>query len=189
MTNNKTDFSKEEKLIDLCIDYGIDLENRIINFTGDLEEGYFSIFDFAMTRLEQSSRKAITFKINTCGGDTYECFALVARLKESPCQIITKAYGKCMSSGFVLLASGDKRLMSKYCQAMHHSVQYGLIKESHPNAKLFVEQAEKEEIIRLKYLESVSNISLTKWKKLTTNSDKYLTADECLKIGIVDQLF
>lgn len=185
----KSDFSKEEKLIDLCLDYGIDLKNRVINFTGDLEEGYFSIFDFAMTRMESESRKAIVFKINTYGGDTHECMALIARIKESNCQIVTKAYGKCMSSGLVLLASGDKRLASKFCTVMHHPVSYNTGNEKHPINKAYLKQMDVEEEMRLKYLAEVTNTTYAKWKKLSTPIDVYLTAQKCLEMGVIDEIF
>lgn len=185
----KSDFSKEEKLIDLCLEHGIDLVNRVITFCGDLEEGYFAIFDFALTRMEKESRKSITIKINTYGGDTHECMALVARIKESNCHIVTKAYGKCMSSGLVLLASGDKRLVSKYCTVMHHPVSYDTGDDKHPVNEAYVKQIAKEEEKRLRYLAEVTETSYAKWKKITNPLDHYLTAEECVEMGIANEVF
>ena len=180
---------KFEKYIDLCIDYGIDIENRVINFTGDLEEGYFSVFDFAMTHMEKASQAGIVIKINSFGGEVYELFAIIARMKESPRKITTKGYGKCMSAALTLLCSGDKRLMSKYAWGMHHPVLYGIPTDSHPLQKEFIKQADREEEFRLRFMADHSTITYSAWKKLTKIADSYLTPDKCLEIGIVDQLF
>lgn len=189
MTSTKNDFSKEEKYIDLCLEHGIDIDNRVINFTGDLEEGYFQFFDFALTKMESINGKGITIKINTFGGSTYESFALVARLKESKCQIITKAYGKCMSAGFLILAAGDKRLASKYCTMMHHGCAY-----SHPNDKYvqhkdYTNQVNREEEMRFKLLAELTDKTQSYWKKTAQYIDTYYTSEECLKLGVIDEIF
>lgn len=185
----KHDFSKEEKLIDLCIEYGIDLTNRVINFTGDLEEGYFQLFDFAMTYMEKVSGKGITIKINTEGGDVYESMALVARIRESKCQIITKAYGKCMSSGFLLLAAGDKRLASRWVTIMHHGVSYNMALDKHKHNKDYLVQVEREERMRFLLLEELTSMDFIYWKESAQYKDTYYSPEECLQMGVIDEIF
>lgn len=185
----KSDFSKEDKYIDLCLDKGIDFTNRIITLDEDIDEGHFNLFEFALSKMEKESKKAITIKINSDGGCTYTTFAIIARLQESKCQIVTKCYGRAFSAAFLLLASGDKRLMSKHAWGMHHSCNYELKRDKNPNHKITVEQTDREELEANVFLAEHSNIELESWSKMSEFKDHYFSAEECLEMGVIDEIY
>lgn len=185
-----TDVDKESLRLEYCFDKGINFQDRIIQITGEIQDNSsFDWLDAALTEMERSSRKAITLKINSPGGSPYEALAMVDRIKESKCQIITKCYGHAMSAAILILASGDKRLMGKHAWFMHHEASYEAPLNNHSNVKDYVQQLEREEIQWNKTMAEFSNESEDFWRSASHKHDFYLTAKQCLELEIVDELF
>jgi len=185
----KSDFSKEEKYIDLCLERGIDLENRIIKIYEEIEEGLDSAVEFGLNKMEKQSKKAITIKINSDGGCTYTAFNIISRLQESKCQIITKCAGRAYSSAFLILAAGDKRLMSKYSWGLHHACSYDAEKQKHPSHKVSVEQTDREELKANQFLAEHSTTKLDKWCEMSQFKDHFFSPEECLEMGVIDEIY
>jgi ATP-dependent Clp protease protease subunit len=202
MTSRKED-SKLEILkhhLDTNLDHGIDFENRIIRVTGSIGdcsspltgggEDYFdfNLLDIAMTKMEtESTALPITIKVNSEGGLVYEAFAMIGRIKNSPCTIITEGYGCVMSAATLILMAGDIRKLSRFCCTMFHAMQYGT-NGAHDDIKEHVAQAEKEMKQLAKYYEEFSTQNASFWTRKIKKKEYYPTAEEMLSHGAIDEV-
>lgn len=175
-------------LLDYSFGYKVDFKNRIITISGDIDSDAFEIIDAGLTEMESQSKKTVTIKINSGGGDTYQAGAIVGRLRESKCKIVTKGYGHIMSAATLILASGQERLCSKYALFMHHESSYGM-EGRHSDAKDFIQQMEKEDDLWSAWMESFTKKPAAYWKKTGVRKDAYFTAEDLLELGVVDELF
>lgn len=175
-------------LLGYLFDEGVDFQRRTINLVGDVDEDMFRLLDSAMSEMEADSRASITIKINSPGGLVYQAMAIVGRIQESKCQIVTKGYGTVMSAATLILASGDKRSMSKHSWFMHHESAYG-VEGRHSEMKAIVAQTEREEEQWAGWMAEFSKRPKEYWLKEGVGIDAYFTADELLEAGVVDELF
>lgn len=187
--NNKyTDVDKEALRLDYCFDRGINFKDRTIQITGSIEEGEsFDWLDSALAEMERGSKKSIVLKINSPGGSVYEALAMVDRIQESKCQIITKGYGHIMSAASLLLAAGDKRYMGKRAWLMHHEISsgaYGTVTELSDH----VHQLTREMRDWAAAMDSFSNRTQTFWLDVAKRKDAYLSATQCLDVGVIDDI-
>lgn len=187
--NKHTDVDKEALRLEYCFEKGINFKDRIIQITGEIEENSsFDYLDAAMTEMERDSKKAIQIKINSPGGSVYEALAMVDRIKDSKCQVITKCYGHAMSAAGLILAAGDKRLIGSRSWMMYHELSYGT-KGSHSEVRDYVEQAEREMRAWVQSMAEFSNRDESFWDCAAHKHDFYLDANQCLEYGIVDDIF
>lgn len=167
----------------------VDVKSRTIRIVGEIGGmASFEFLDSALSVLESESRKAIKIKINSPGGHVYEALAMVGRMRNSSCQIITEGYGQIMSAATLLLAAGDIRKMSRYAMFMYHESSYAL-RGRHSNIKEELEQMEREEDLWAMWMEELTKTSAKEWRALAHKKDLYLTAEECAAFGVVDKIF
>ena len=135
--------------------------------------------------------KPIEFYISTYGGNADDMFAiydLMRHVQDSGCEIHTRGYGKVMSAGVLLLASGTKgkREIGKNCRVMIHSVNAGTHGAMHDLKNEF----EAIQGIQDSYLDAlVAETSMTKsqLKKIIERKiNVYLSAEEAVDLGIAD---
>lgn len=177
---------------DILMAHGVDLVNRSFCINENIEQKLFETVNAKMAMLERSlgdSELPITIKLNSGGGDVYTAWAIVSRIKSSPCEVIVEAHGCVASSATMILMCADVRRASKYCTFMIHeaSVEVGgklsEIKDS-------VEEWKKEEKMYTDFLVKYSKKNRIFWTKvLQLKRDLYLTAPELLKLGIIDEVF
>lgn len=170
------------------IGWGVDVKNRVIRLSNDIEASMFDLVDAGLTELEAISKKAITVRISSYGGGCYEALAIIGRLERSKCKIITEGYGPVMSAALVILASGDERRLSRRAWVMHHEPSYG-VEGRHNDMKHTINQMEREELERCRLMEEFTGTKASFWMAQGRNLDKYFSAEECLQFNIVDKLF
>lgn len=132
----------------------------------------------------------IVLHISTYGGDVYNLLAMVDIITHSTKPVYTIGVGKVMSAGVPLLASGHARYMLPNCTAMlhhAHSFSVGNHNELHNDYEelnrlntlildLLAEKCKKSKNFFHNYVENKKNL------------DVYMTAEECVKCGIVDHI-
>jgi ATP-dependent Clp protease protease subunit len=182
------DIDKEALRLEYLFDKGLNFNDRVIQITGDIDQGYFDFIDAALSELERVSKKSITIKIHSGGGSVYEALAMVGRIKASKCNIITECYGHAMSAASLILAAGSKRRMSRYSYFMTHEASYGL-SGSHSHIKEEVAQMEREEQMWSTWMAELSDRSSQFWYRQCEKKNLYLSAEECLEFGIIDEIF
>lgn len=174
-------------LLGYLFEDGVDFQRRVISLTGDVDESMFMKLDAALSEMESESRAAITIKINSPGGFVYQAMAIVGRMRHSKCKIVTCGYGAVMSAATLILAAGDKRLISKYAWFMHHESQYA-VEGRHSEIKASVAQGEREEAQWAGWMADFSNKPKEFWLKNGTHVDSYFSAEELLDLGVADEL-
>jgi ATP-dependent Clp protease protease subunit len=174
--------------VDTLLERGIDIEKRTITIEGDVEEGWFTFMDASLSLLESLDESPITIRISSGGGMEYAGWSVVGRMHRSPCEIVVEGYGYIMSMATIILAAGNKRRLSKYANWMYHSCSYG-VEGRHPQVKNFVKQNEKEELRAAKFMAERSKKPVNFWKKLGYDVDAYMTPEEVLELGVIDEIF
>lgn len=173
--------------LETLFDRGVNFRDRIITLTGEVEEPMFDLVDAALSEMESDSRKAVTIRINSPGGSTYEALAIIGRLKASKCKIITEGYGHIMSAATLILACGDERRISTYSWFMTHEASYE-VTGKHKEIKNTVAQVEREETQWAKWMEQFTKKDEKFWKKVASDRDAYYSPEELLELGVIDEI-
>lgn len=173
--------------LSIAFEYGVNFKERTITISTDIDESLFTLVDIALTEMEAQSKKAVTIRINSPGGDTYAAMAIVGRIKNSKCQIITEGYGHIMSAGTILLSCGDKRKVSQYAWFMHHEASYG-VEGRHSTIKSAVNQMEKEERAWNKWMAQFTKRDEDFWNEHGIGTDAYFTPDQLIELGVADEI-
>lgn len=164
--------------------------SRIVVLHGDVNEHTISSVIAQLLHLANLSRKPIHMVVSTYGGSVDEMFSLYDTIKFLPCPVHTIALGKVMSAGVLLLAAGEKgkRLIGRSARIMMHPVSGGMY------GNVFEILNESKEHTRLHDLMVDALECETKMKRadvqkiMKAGHDYYITAEEAIKLGIVDRI-
>lgn len=168
--------------------------DRLIYLSGDIEEQPISASVIGLLQMfKKDPLSPITIMISTCGGSVVDMLALydiVQYIQNKGCPIVTMGVGKIMSAGVPLLASGNKGLR---CIAKHATVMMHPAYETNESGDFFHMKNATDELKRLQDVMDliiVQNSKITKEKlsqMMQQRLDVYITADEALKLGLVDK--
>lgn len=173
--------------LEYLFDRGVNFRDRIITLRGEIDEPMFDIVDSALSEMEHHSKSTVTIRIFSEGGSVYEALAIVGRIRRSKCHVVTEGYGCIMSAATLIFSCGHKRIMSEFCQFMHHEASYET-GGRHTQIKATVEQMEKEEKLWAKWMARFSDKNEDFWYDFAQHTDKYFTAEECLELGVSDEI-
>lgn len=173
-----------------ALEYGINLKERVITWSQDIDFPMFDIFDTALTIMEAESKRAITIRLNSPGGSTYEAMAVIGRIQKSACfnNIIVEGYGHVMSAATLILACAKKRKIHRWAQFMWHEAAYN-VSGQHSNIKAWVKQMEREEQQWAEAMAEVTGKTKKFWLDNGVHIDYFLTAQKLLEFGVVDEVF
>lgn len=174
--------------LEYLFEYGVDLVNRNIQITSDIDYPLFDFVDAGLTLMEADNSKSVTIKINSFGGSVYEALAIVGRMKKSKCKIITEGYGAVMSAATLILACGNKRRISEFSWFMYHEASYGGY-DKHSVQKAYVKQTDRENLQWAKAMAQFSKKDEEFWLNTGVSIDAYFDAFELMELGVVDEVF
>ena len=143
-------------------------------------EKLYSIYDL------EYIAKPIEIFIDSYGGYVYQVFGLVGIIEKSVTPIHTICTGAAMSCGFIMLIHGHKRFCYEHGTPLYHQVSSGF------SGKVQDMEEELEEINRIQNKIEEMTIRKTKIEKKAldenrkTKVDWYFTAEEALKLKVVD---
>jgi len=162
---------------------------RRIVITGQIREDSASQFLEQMTALEYlDSSRLITIYIDTYGGNVDSAMLIYDAIRICRCPISTIGIGKVMSAGSLILAAGDagQRFITKNARVMIHQISGGT------GGPLTDMENDLKEVARLQdqYATLLASHTNNTKKKVIEDIkvDKYMTADEAKKYGIVDKV-
>ncbi len=162
--------------------------SRKIYITGEINDEAFVKFNRRLSRLEQDPYSHIYIDLTSEGGEAYAALAFFDRIRSSPCMISITAYGYVASAAVLILSAGDTRVMSSSSWLMVHEDSTTV------DTNMTVSQVEKDaahsrrmEDQWCKLLASVTTTNESVWASLHKN-ETYLTAQECLELGIIDKV-
>jgi len=169
----------------------IHISDRIVYLSGDVNEHTISQIIAGILSLVNHDRKSsITLIVSTYGGAADEMFSLYDIIKYIPCPVHTVGLGKIMSAGVLLLSAGTKgtRLIGANARVMIHPIAGGIggnIFEVQNEAKEYERQQQLMESLLLKETK-ITRTELT--TLMHTGHDNYITAQQAIKLGIVDKI-
>lgn len=130
----------------------------------------------------------ITLVVNSFGGTVYDGLSLVGVIDASDTPVHTYCYGKAMSMGFIIFASGHKRFASALATFMYHQISTmtgGFIQD----IKEAIEQSEELQVTYDNYI--LANTSVPKHlmdKAKSSKENWYIPAQEAFNYGLVDEI-
>ena len=132
--------------------------------------------------------KPIKIYIDSYGGLVYQCFGLIGVIEKSETPIWTIVTGAAMSCGFMILINGHKRFAYSHATPLYHQVSTGF------RGKV---QDMEESLVETKRLQGkieemtcrLTNIPKKKLKEILKNKvDWFMSADEALVLGVIDEI-
>lgn len=159
---------------------------RKLYIIGEISYKNFGSFTEELSALEDESSEAITIELTSEGGDAYVSLAYVARIRKSPCFIKVVGNGYVASAAVLILACGDRRAMTEESWLMVHEENGGvdgntsLIEIETKQMRRLEDQADRA-------LAHYSRVDAKTWAKLHKETT-YLTANECLAMGVIDEV-
>lgn len=167
-------------------------KDRVIYLEDVDEESCKEIFNLILEYNKQDSeisienRKPIQLFINSCGGNMTDAYALIDTILMSKTPVHTVGVGVCYSAGGLILIAGHKRFMYPLGSFMFHEGSAGVFGDA-GKVKDTMRFYETQLTQMKKFIMERTKIDHELYEQKLAN-DWYLTADECLKYGIIDQI-
>jgi len=165
------------------------LKDRIIFLGEDVNPHTANLIIAQLLFLDnEDSKKDILFYINSPGGSVYDALAIYDTMQHVKADIQTVGIGMQASAAAFLLSSGarGKRFVLPHSTVMIHQPSSGT------RGKVNDQEIDLRETLRVKKLlkEIMAKNTGQKLDKIHTDMerDKWLTAEEAKKYGIVDQV-
>ena len=167
------------------------LKDRIIFLSEDVNHATASLVIAQMLFLEsEDPDKEISFYINSPGGSITDGMAIVDTMNYIKCPVSTICIGLAASMGSVLLASGEKgkRFATPNSEILiHQPLISGGLSGQTTEIKIHADHMVKTREKLNKLLSEKTGQSLEQIEK-DTERDHYMTAEEALKYGLIDEI-
>ena len=178
--------SRGERAYDI---YSRLLKERIIFLTGPIEDNIASLICAQLLFLEsENPKKDISFYINTPGGIVWSGLAIYDTMQYISSKIMTICIGQAASAGSLLLAAGEKgmRFSLPNSRIMVHQPSGGF------QGQVTDIEIQTNEIIktkkRLNEIYTKHTQKNIKEIELIMERDRYFSAEEAIKFGLIDKI-
>ncbi len=160
--------------------------------TGDIDEvSCGDVIRWILSENVSQQHSELRLFINSCGGELYSAFALIDIMRASRIPIHTIGLGSLMSAAFLIFISGAKgnRSITKNTSVMSH--QFSTFYEGKEHD---IKASEKEtRYVKQRMLDIMKEQcpmdEKTIKRKLLPPSDVWLSAEECVELGVADGIF
>jgi ATP-dependent Clp protease protease subunit len=162
--------------------------DRKLYINGEISNESFLIFSKKLSRLEVTyPNQTIQIEITSDGGDSEAGLAFFDRIRNSPNQIVTVAYGLVASAASLVFAAGHKRFMSPNAWLMVHE-ETPKLSDKVSTLERDLRHFRKIEDQYSTLMAAVSKTHKETWDYLNMN-ETYISAEEALQYGISDGIF
>jgi ATP-dependent Clp protease protease subunit len=165
------------------------LENRIVFLIGEINYARATEVIMKILYLDNQKRNTeISLYVNSPGGSVDDTMAIYDTMQFISSPIATYCIGRAQSGGAVVLAAGTKgkRFALPHAKIMLHQPWGGVFGQA-ADIKI-----QAEEILKAKQMlnELLAKLSGQPVEKISaeTERDRYMTADEALKYGLIDEV-
>tara|TARA_X000001382_G_scaffold33744_1_gene22232 strand:+ start:36 stop:632 length:597 start_codon:yes stop_codon:yes gene_type:complete len=186
--SNGSNLKPNQQMMFKNLEWGINLQKSTMYLSYEIDQDQLYA---VMTRFDNfvliNPKQDITLNITSYGGDVYAMLGTIDYFKSLPVKVNTHCVGACMSAAAVILACGTgKRSMTENSTVMVHE---GSAFESGKTSDVLkgADHLKKLQSNINRIMGDVTNKSTEFWEGVS-KSDTYLTADECLEYGIIDEI-
>lgn len=173
-------------------DYYMDEQDRIYWVDSQIDDTTLELVKFIIRcnkediNKSESDRKRILIMIDSPGGSVEVLTSIIGVIKISKTPIYTCCYCTAFSAAADLLACGHKRFALPHTSMMFHagSCQYGGTQSQVDSAKKFFDGMGKRVSDEVN---SRTNFDAKIIKKMKTD-DVYMTEEDALKLGVIDEI-
>jgi ATP-dependent Clp protease protease subunit len=184
-----TGLDKETQILFKQLEWGINLDSNTMYLTYEIDtDQLYSV----MTRFDNfvqysGGKKDVNLVISSYGGDVYAMLGTIDYFNSLPVKVNTHCIGACMSAAAVILACGTgKRTMTENSTVMVHEGSAFEVGKTSDVIK-GADHMKKLQTNINRILGNVTKKTQEFWEDVS-KQDTYLTAEECLEYGIVDEI-
>ena len=168
----------------------LDYEDSVIFINDEINDHTLTDFIIRMRSLLQHRKDKtapVNLMINSPGGDIYEMFGIIDYIESLDVKVNTVCRGRAFSAAAIILTCGTgKRMMSKRSTVMFHQSS-SFLGGKMSDITAFLDNVKSLEKIIYDMLAEKTNQDADWWKN-KMRSDMFLTAEELLEIGVIDQI-
>ena len=173
-------------------DYGCNIEHSVVYLTGEIDAHTGHEFiarsrTVLLNRPEENQDDPLTVLLDSGGGDAYSMFSIIDFIESLPIKVNIPARGRAMSAGAMLLAAATGvRAAGKRTTIMVHegfTMQQGKSSDIKAASK---HMARIEDFCNDMLGEKTKKDST--WWQDNTRTDYYMSAEEALELGIIDEI-
>jgi len=166
------------------------LDDRIIMLTGEVDDYICDLIKAQLLYMESLNDNDITLYICSGGGDVYSGLGLLDVMEFVKPDIITVNTGLAASMAAVLLCGGTKgkrKALKRSRTMIHQPLGFGA---SYAQASDIEIDAREINSLKKELYEILSDRTGQKYDKVEKDSDRdyWMTAEESLKYGIIDEI-
>ena len=170
------------------LEWGINLNSNTMYLTYEIDtDQLYAVTTRFDNFVQYNKGKDINLIISSYGGDVYAMLGTIDFFNSLPVKVNTHCLGACMSAAAVILACGTgKRTMSENSTVMVHE---GSAFEAGKTSDVLkgADHLKKLQSNINRILGEVTKKDQEFWEEVS-RQDTYLTAEECLEYGIVDEI-
>ncbi len=167
------------------------LRERIIMINGPIEESMSSLVVAQLLFLAaESTEREINLYISSPGGSVQAGLAIYDTMRHLPCPIGTTCVGYAASFGTILLMAGDKGLRRSQPHArihMHQPLIQGGLGGQASDIDIHAREILHTRDVLSEIIQRHTGQSLERIKR-DTDRDFYMSANEALEYGIIDEV-
>ena len=168
----------------------LDYEDSVIFINDEINDHTLTDFIIRMRSLLQHRKDKtapVNLMINSPGGDIYEMFGIIDYIESLDVKVNTVCRGRAFSAAAIILTCGTgTRMMSKRSTVMFHQSS-SFLGGKMSDITAFLDNVKSLEKIIYSMLAEKTNQDADWWKN-KMRSDMFLTAEELLEIGVIDQI-
>ena len=168
----------------------LDYEDSVIFINDEINDTTLTDFIIRMRSLLQHRKdktSPVNLMINSPGGDVYEMFGIIDYIESLDVNVNTICRGRAMSAAAVILACGTgNRMMSKRSTVMFHQSS-SFMGGKMSDITAYLDNVKNLETLIYSMLAEKTNKEADWWRERMRN-DMFLTAEELLEIGVIDQI-
>ncbi len=168
----------------------LDYEDSVIFINDEINDTTLTDFIIRMRSLLQHRKDKtapVNLMINSPGGDVYEMFGIIDYIESLDVKVNTICRGRAMSAAAVILACGTgNRMMSKRSTVMFHQSS-SFMGGKMSDITAYLDNVKNLETLIYGMLAEKTKKEADWWRERMRN-DMFLTAEELLEIGVIDQI-
>ena len=168
----------------------LDYEDSVIFLSDEIGEHTLTDFIIRMRSLLQHRKDKdapVNLMINSPGGDVHEMLGIIDYIESLDVKVNTICRGRAFSAAAIILTCGTgSRMMSKRSTVMFHQSS-SFLGGKMSDITAYLDNVKTLEISIYDMLASRTKKDAAWWKD-NMKSDLYLSAEQLLEIGVIDQI-